>query len=290
VDGGCGECRYDRPEGDRLMANTTWNPSDKAAGITLTGSNLIATGGGANQTVRAVDKQVTGKFYWEITATTFTNAGNSLGFCWSSYSLSTTVWSGGVTGSVAVTRGGAIGADGVNSGVSIGTITSGTVVCIAVDFGARCAWFRLGAAGNWNNNASYNPATGTGGIAFTSVGQGVAAFPAVSFNASGEQVTANFGDTAFTGAVPSGFTSGFTAGVTSSTNALATQSALEQWTRANPDAQVTQAALEMWGSVPLLQRFKYWTGSTWARKPAKVWTGSVWIEKSAKVWNGSTWS
>lgn len=64
-----------------------------------------------------------------------------------------------------------------------------------------------------------------------------------------DAVTANFGDTAFTGAVPSGFTSGFTAGASIPTNALATQIAAEHWFSTNPDMQLTQVAVEQWAAV-----------------------------------------
>jgi hypothetical protein len=68
-------------------------------------------------------------------------------------------------------------------------------------------------------------------------------------SATSEASTANFGDTAFTGTVPSGFTSGFTAGATINTNALATQTAVEHWLSTNPDAQTTQVLVEHWATV-----------------------------------------
>lgn len=34
---------------------------------------------------------------------------------------------------------------------------------------------------------------------------------------------------------------------------------------------------------------KVWTGSAWAKKPAKVWTGSAWVQKPVKVWTGTAW-
>jgi anti-sigma factor RsiW len=62
-------------------------------------------------------------------------------------------------------------------------------------------------------------------------------------------VTANFGDSAFVGAVPAGFTSGFTAGASIPTNTLTTQLAAEQWLSTDPRAQLTQVAVEQWASV-----------------------------------------
>jgi hypothetical protein len=53
------------------MANTTWNPSDKSAGVTLTGSNLIATNTAAAALCRARHRQAGGhrKFYWNAPVT-----------------------------------------------------------------------------------------------------------------------------------------------------------------------------------------------------------------------------
>jgi hypothetical protein len=228
------------------VANTTWNPSDKDTGVTLSGGNLTATtGAGGFGWVRAVDKQVTGKFYWEITCTTFASGSSGLGIARSIAALS-----GGplVAGTCTVNRAGTISIDGTSAGISIGTIVNGTVVCIAFDAAARLIWFRSGAAGNWNNNASNNPATSVGGVA-TYFGLAIPAYPFFSGVGASDAGTANFGDSAFVGTVPSGFTSGWPAGVTSPTNALATQVALEHWLATNPPAQVTQVALEHWAST-----------------------------------------
>lgn len=110
-------------------------------------------------------------------------------------------------------------------------------------------WFRLGAAGNWNNVSGRDPATGAGGIAINTLGGAIPVYPAVLLSNNLDQITANFGDSAFTGTVPSGFTSGFTAGATINTNALATQIAIEHWLTTNPNMQTTQVALEHWATV-----------------------------------------
>ena len=195
------------------MANTTWNSGDKTANCTLTGGNLIATSAAAGgNSVRAVDKQVTGKFYWECTCNTITGTSTGVALYWGAYSLAAVNYAAaGSIGTCGLNRLGTLYVDGTSTVTGFGTIANGTVVCVAFDADTRLIWFRLGAAGNWNNTASANPATGTGG-AVTSLGQGIPAYPTAVFSALNDQITANFGDTAFTGAVPSGFTSGFTAG------------------------------------------------------------------------------
>lgn len=227
------------------MANTTWNPSDKSASITLSGGNLVAASSSSLTGARAIDRQVSGKFYWEVTANTWAFSSSAVGLAWQAWPLNVSITTAFTCG---VNRNGTLLSDGVASGVAFGTIANASVICIAVDLVARLLWVRIGAAGNWNNNASFSPAAGTGGVSI-SLGAGVPAYPIVYFAGGSEQVTANFGDSAFTGAVPSGFTAGFTAGVSVPTNALATQAALEQWFAINPDAQVTQVAIEQWASV-----------------------------------------
>ena len=227
------------------MPNTTWNPSDKTASIALTNFNLTATASAGNQGVRATDRQVSGKFYWEYTCTIVVGCG--LGFLSSFTALTNGIGASSGPFSCGCGSAGGIFVGGTSTGSSIGTISNGNVVCIAVDFTARLAWFRLGAAGNWNGSATANPATGAGGISHT-LGNGVPAHPAIT-GINTTAITANFGDTAFVGAVPAGFTSGFTAGATSSTNALATQTAAEEWITTDPPAQITQVAIEEWTSV-----------------------------------------
>lgn len=226
------------------MANTTWSTTDKN-NITLSGGNLVATAAAGGSTwVRAADKQIAGKFYWEITLTTTTVAATATGIA----SPAIVLTNAGDAGRCALNRSGNLQVDGSNVITGFPAITSGTLICIAFDVDTRQIWFRVGAAGNWNNNATYNPATAVGGVN-TGLGVGIPALPMFYAGTTSDAATANFGDTAFTGTVPSGFTSGFTAGVTSSTNALATQGAAEHWLTTNPGAQVTQVALEQWASV-----------------------------------------
>lgn len=228
------------------MANTTWNPSDKSANVTLTGSNLIATASGASAWVRAVDKQITGKFYWECRPTVWGNANTGVGLCPGALAAPS---GASAVGMCAVFKSGTIWLDGSSTGLTLGARAANDVIGIAVDFGARLAWFRVAAAGNWNGSATANPATGAEGISIPFMGIGIPGFPLSVMGANLDSITANFGDTAFTGTVPSGFTSGFTAGVTSPTNALATQTLAEHWLTTNPNAQATQVLVEHWQSV-----------------------------------------
>lgn len=227
------------------MANTTWNGSDKTAGLTLTGGNLIATTSGVNNGVRATDRQVTGRFYFEGTGTTWTGGGGP-GLANSAAVVGSSTWTNNVTLSSA----GIIWVNNVNSGFTLGARANGDVIGIAVDFSARLIWFRVAPSGNWNGNATHSPATGAGGIDISVVGGiGIPLYPYLVLPVSGSSFTANFGDSAFTGAVPAGFTSGFTSGASIPTNTIATQVAAEHWTTGTPDVRLTQAFVEHWAEV-----------------------------------------
>ena len=199
------------------MANTAFNSSDKSASITLTGSNLIATGNAAAiGSVRAADAQANGKFYWELTFNTVVNSNTGVGVANLAFPLASSIGSGSGNGvgSAGVNQGGTYVVEGVVKTSLGGAFTAGSVCCIALDLNARLIWFRQGAAGNWNGNSSNNPATGVGGAPFSGWGGAFNAYPIVSIGTTSDQITANFGGSAFAGAVPSGFTSGFISGAT----------------------------------------------------------------------------
>jgi hypothetical protein len=99
----------------------------------------------------------------------------------------------------------------VNGGISSSfpSIANGDVIGIAVDLTAQLVWFRICPSGTWNGSGTANPATGVGGISISSISTGLL-FPMYTVGASvGNNVTANFGASAFSGALPSGFTSGW---------------------------------------------------------------------------------
>lgn len=232
------------------MANTTWNPADKAAGITLSGLNLVATNNNnALSAVRAIDRKLTGKSYWEVIFNTITFSADAAGITDVAMSLTGTGLSQAIGNHIiGIMQTGAC-SGGLVSPFSLGTITAGTAICFAVDLTAQLFWARAGAAGLWNASASANPATGTGGISLVplGLGAGVAVYPWMVVGNTNDRMTANFGDTAFVGATPVGFTAGFTSGATPPLNMLDTQAAVEDWrTPANPDMRATQVAVEDW--------------------------------------------
>jgi hypothetical protein len=222
------------------MAGTTWSTTDKTASVTLSNGNLTATTITVAQGLRAADRQASGKFYLEFTMNT-TNSATYIGLVGinTTLGISTTV-----APSAVVNINGTISVDNVSTGIQLGVRSSGDVYGVAVDLSNRLIWFRVAPSGNWNNSAAASPGTGVGGIGITG-GLGLPLYPWAYFNGAGN-IVANFGDSAFSGTVPSGFTSGFTAGATINTNALVTQAAVEEWYLPVPQMWLTQAAVEQW--------------------------------------------
>ena len=191
----------------------TFDPATVTA-VTLSGGNLVATNTGttsADQGARVANAfgLTSGKLYFEVTLTTTiggSNRGVGIGTIASTY---TGMGGSATTGSVVYLTSGAIYSNGVSQSISLSGTGGGVAYCVAVDLDARLIWFRTGASGNWNNNASFNPATGIGGVA---VPAGTMV-PFVTFGGSGGAAnnvyTANFGASSFVGAVPVGFAAGW---------------------------------------------------------------------------------
>jgi hypothetical protein len=170
---------------------TTWNPADKAAAITLTGSNKTATNtaGTASvwQGVRATPTTKTsssGKVYFEGTTTVVTlgnvsghnnfimlgigNATASLANYIGPDTNSTGFYIGGAASPVAdiVVNGTNNAVAQCNMAVAGGPYTIG----IAIDFATSNFWCTLNGT-NWNTGSG-TPGAGTGGVSFSGLAAG----------------------------------------------------------------------------------------------------------------------
>jgi hypothetical protein len=185
---------------------TTWNPADKSANFTLSNGDLTAVSGagsGGLGGVRGVTGLSSGKYYFEITTTVCTASAVGV-------ALSTNTLFGNTNNAAGVNASGAVQVNGVTSGtVSLPGLGGGAILCVAVDLIASLIWFRVGASGSWNalSGTANNPATGVGGVSISAVAGNL--FPWVTTANAAENFTANFGATAFSGVVPSGFTAGW---------------------------------------------------------------------------------
>lgn len=156
-----------------VPANPGWDPlfSGKSGAIVLSNSNKTATPASSSpyNHMFAAPANYTGKKYWEIVpgATSFVSIGfsgaaghlkngdgNNFGF-------------GVAAGQVGYAANGTVNISEYGTTTFVLTTLDGWAaaarVAFALDLDAALFWIRTGA-GNWNNNASNNPATGVGGL------------------------------------------------------------------------------------------------------------------------------
>lgn len=199
------------------LTKTVWSTTDKA-NIVLANRNLAAGPGDFHESgVRAEGQRSTGKYYWEYTCF-WTSAQTNVGVANLSASLTGTV-GGFPTNNAAVVwqSGGNIWVNSAQpSGTpALGTRASGDIIGVAIDLDNKLIWFRVAPSGNWNGSGTANPATTTGGVSISAISTPVCPLFATYTFANADSVVANFGDSTFSGAVPSGFASGFPPGVSS---------------------------------------------------------------------------
>ena len=166
----------------------TWNPSDKDAGITLSGGNLIATNNNnVYSAVRSTIGKSSGKWYWEVVFTGI-NAALS-GIANSTAALNTYIGADANGWSYFVS------AQKYNNGTGTAygaTYATGDVIGVALDMDAGTLIF-------YKNNVSQ-------GTAFT--GLSGTMYAATSMNVTGESVTGNFGATTLVYSPPAGYCAG----------------------------------------------------------------------------------
>lgn len=167
---------------------TTWNPSDKAAGITLSSGNLVATGSGsAWNNVRATTSKTSSKRYFEYIILSRANPPNYCGLMDGSSALT-----GNPPGYVGNSCGQATMATATSESVAAGTFALAgasftgawavnDVMGIAVDMSGK-AW----VSQNGVYVSSGVPDTGTTPL-FTFTG-GTTIFPAMGAFTSGDSV------------------------------------------------------------------------------------------------------
>lgn len=179
----------------------TWNPSDRDADITLSGSNLIAssTGAAAQGSIRATLGRSTGLYYFEARIDAIGNAFILVGAAKASFTVS-----GQYLGEpAAVESVGYFGVDGTAlfsaSGGAYGTTyTTGDVIGVAINFTTGKIWFSKN--NTWQNSG--DPVAGTGQAWAGITGE---YFPALSMFTNTYQVTGRFKVSSFTYSPPTGF-------------------------------------------------------------------------------------
>jgi hypothetical protein len=183
----------------------TWNPSDTNSAISTSNSNLTAlsASNGTYAAIRGVQALPASQIYFEISADVVDNSGLwGIGLSTAAYSLSD--WLGHDANGIGWYPSGSVIWNNFATNINIAPYATGDILGVAVDTAASLIWFRVGS-GNWNNDASADPSSGTGGISIS--GMTGALFPTWRGDVAADQATANFGASAFANAAPAGFVS-----------------------------------------------------------------------------------
>jgi len=183
----------------------TWNPADKTANITLSGSNLIASNSaGFWHGVKCDQGKSSGKWYFEFTRpTAFSTA--DVGITDSAFVLTVSGMSAGVNAIGNRTTGAQKGS-GVTLSSGIGGMADlATAYMVAVDMDNLKFYI-----GNAITNTWYGGGTPATGATWSYTLSATTFYIATLINeATGKTVTINTGQSAFVGIVPAGFNSGW---------------------------------------------------------------------------------
>lgn len=258
------------------MPATLWDVNNKTTSVTLSGGSLIATGSTGSAFNLAATRNLTGKTYFEITATTMSGVvGIGLGgrnFSFNNFNLL-----GFDTTSVCYRNNGTVLITGATV-TTIQTFTQGNVIQVAFDNSVYPPqiYFNVNN-GNWNNSSSNNPATGVGGISLsTMIGAvGSPLLPGACANGTtpAPVLTAAFSAAGWTYSAPSGFSSPDTTqatGYNADTNIGASFTSTGP-VRKDPVTTVTQRSV-----VPAAANGWYGKSRTWTpAATAKSISGTV---------------
>lgn len=191
-------------DGDAGPVFAAWNPADKYADLVLSSGNLTVNSttsvwGG----VRATQGKSSGKWYFETTIDVETGTSNRhIGVANSSWALSVLLGYELAGAGWGFRDSGANGASYYNKSATAFTgltNNTGDVVMVAFDMDTGKLWW--GVNGIWSGD----PSAGTG-EAYASLAGTL--YPALSLIGITDQITANFGATAFMYTVPTGFNAG----------------------------------------------------------------------------------
>ncbi len=206
------------------MAYATWNSSDKASKVTLSNGNLTAASASSDTTWGSVRSNIgvsSGKYYWEVTINSI-DAGRfiMIGVAQSGASITSYLGASSVGWQYYGEAGNKINND---SQVGYGaTFTSGDIIGVALDRDAGTLTFYKNGT---TQGQAYSGLSGT-------------IYAGVSLRNIGNQITANFGASAFAYTPPSGFV-----GLSDSTDATVTPAAASATFSVPAPTVITDAVL-----------------------------------------------
>jgi hypothetical protein len=193
-----------------MTTYTTYNPADASPAIVLASGNLaVSESSSTGAGVRAATFYNTGKYYFETTANSLVSSNSGTGIASSAATLAS--MGSSVIDAAFFYGSGNLWINGSNI-VNLGSFADGDVICFAVDLVNEKIWVRIGS-GNWNGSGAANPSTNTGGESLSGFATSGTTniTPATALDSTSDSVLSNFGASAFTQAVPAGFTSGWPA-------------------------------------------------------------------------------
>ncbi len=186
---------------------TTFDPSQKGASVTLSGSDLTATVSSGTGTARTTNK-LGNLSYFEMTVGATLSGSSRIGLC--NPIFTNTGLLGVDNNGVGYDAGGTVKINNATV-ATIATYTTSSLIGVAVDPMLKLVWFRVGAGGDWNNDviANQNPVGAVGGISISALSGNFC--PAWGGTAT-SSVTAAFASGSWSGTAPTGYGSPDTLG------------------------------------------------------------------------------
>ncbi len=172
-----------------IIAPTTWNPSDKSANITLSGSNLTATDTATDTRalVRATTSKTSGKWHFEATLVSGTV---SPGIGVANATASLTAYLGVDNNGIGWFCTGSVNRNGGQQGV-VDSYAATDILAVEVDLDNHLIYFQKNGG---SRSSGFDISAITGAL-----------FPTFSGYDLNSAMTANFGHTAFTITPTSGY-------------------------------------------------------------------------------------
>lgn len=184
-----------------------WDPATATTNMSLTNGDLTGEqsyGSSSTESVNGLYAASSGQLYFELYQDIAGGAASThVGLINSSADITGSHWIGETADSFGWFGDGRVYINSSNIANVNNWFNDGDLLQIAVDLDTMEAWLKRNS-GNWNNDASADPATNTNGIDISSLNSGPY-YPAIRFYESGQKMTANFGATSYSGTKPSGY-------------------------------------------------------------------------------------
>jgi hypothetical protein len=182
---------------------TTLDPANLGTSQALSNGNLTDSFvSGSDGLARSIANHSTGKYYCEFI---YGHVGNNgVGIMDGSGSVNSYLY--GTNHQFGTFFSGAWSGSGLLGTTTADSFVATNVGALALDIGNQAIWIKnLSTAGFWNANATANPATNTNGCVFSGTLLSGTLYVTTQNSGASDNVTFNFGATAYTGTVPSGF-------------------------------------------------------------------------------------